>query len=253
MRLVREIDPVAVNSFINDPDIRSWVGEGKDPLDATLILGNPQNIILTSEDQGMIMFLYVTPGIYEVQPHVRRSARGVWAIEFCREATHYMACGSDAWEVIGGIPKHNVASIAMSRAIGMVREFERPGVCAMNGRVTDNVYVRLTFQDWCVKYGHRYEPAGWDFLQKIEKQAGIRIPTDDNKARYVGIAAAMLALGKPEKAVTAYNRWAMVTRQPVGRLISKSPLRIGLGDLVIQFAGPGEFSVVPQMELGRCP
>jgi len=222
-----------MNGFINDPNIRSWVGEGKEPLDATLILGNPKNVVLTS-DKGMVAWLWIAHGLYECQPHVTIDGRGEWALDFCRRCAAYMVLGHDLWEAIGGIPKNNLASTAIARALGMIKEFERPGISALGGKISEVAYYRMTLQDWVIKYGKFYEPGGREILTELRAMTGADLEIDDNACRYVGITHAMFRGGKAVKAVTFYNRWAYVTRHPQMRLISVTPrLKIALGSVVI--------------------
>lgn len=241
IRLWREIDPDRVNAVINHPSINPWVG-GPERLDMAMILGEKRNVFLAG-DHGLIYFLHMCPGIYECQPCVLPEGRGRWSIEFCRKAVNYMFTGTDCWEIMGGIPEHNRPSMAIARALHMTIEFSRPMTKPVNGIMSTMHTFRGTLQEWIGHYGDAYYNKGLKFIQQLQHVAPVPLSADVNTCRYVGITKAMLELGQAGKAVSFFNRWAYVTRQPTVTLLSRSPLVIAVGGIKLEFTADHQVKI----------
>ena len=88
--LERSFATLAINSLVNHPEIRPFVGgDGKLQLDMTDSIDNDRNVFLMGEHGGFIG-VWSGPGVYEVHTLIRPEGRGRWAINAGREAIRTM-------------------------------------------------------------------------------------------------------------------------------------------------------------------
>lgn len=87
----RSTDAALINTLVNDPAIRPFVGgDGKSLLDLTTAVANPFNHFVTG-DHGGFAFTWSSPNAYEVHTFVLPEGRGAWAKAFALAARAYMA------------------------------------------------------------------------------------------------------------------------------------------------------------------
>lgn len=87
----RTFDPTLVNRFINDPDVRPFVGgDITTALDLTGAVQDQANIFLLGEHGGFA-FIWSAPSTYEVHTFITPSGRGAWAASAALTARGLMA------------------------------------------------------------------------------------------------------------------------------------------------------------------
>lgn len=88
--LERSFATLAINSLVNHPEIRPYVGDcGKLPLDLAPLIDNDRNVFLIGEHGGYF-FIWTSPGCYEIHAMVTPDGRGKWAADAVRECLFMM-------------------------------------------------------------------------------------------------------------------------------------------------------------------
>ena len=88
--IVRTFDPELVNSVVNAPEVRPFVGPGADFLDLSDHVSKPENLFLMGEHGGFAL-VWSAPEAYEVHTFILNGGRGKWARNAAQEAMNYMA------------------------------------------------------------------------------------------------------------------------------------------------------------------
>lgn len=230
-----------INEILNDPAVRPWVADAAEGvLDITAAVANSDNVLLMGEHGGC-MFLKIMPGVYETHTQVLPAGRGEWVSEMTRSCAHFMFTRTDAYELLTRVPQFHRAAKAATVRSGGRYEFTRPAECRFRGRIQDVDIYGMRVQDWLVDAPGLIERGRWFHAQlhAEAKRLGITEPPhedDENHNRYVGAAIEMAFGGQIAKAVTIYNRWALVSRHATISMISADPptikMDIGLLRLV---------------------
>lgn len=229
IQIERHTTAAAINAVLNDPTVRPWVADAAEgTLDISRLASNPANYVLMGEHGGCV-FARLLTGIYEVHTQVRASGRGPWADELARAVAHWMFTRTDAYEVVTRVPRGHVAALALVRGIGFRYEFTREGECRFQGKTVPVDCFSMRLQDWLPQAEGLVERGRWlhERMHAEAQRLGIIVPPhedDENHNRYAGAAIEMALHGQAGKAVTVYNRWALMSRHaPVSYIESDPP------------------------------
>lgn len=226
--LHRETTPERINALVNHPEVRPWVAPGAGEIDVSAQVLNPNNILLMGE-HGCCAFLKLLPGIYEVHTQVLPSGRGAWTQELLRSCFYWMFLRTDCYEIVTRVPQGHIAAKAVAIALSLNLEFVREKECNFRDRLVDVSIYGIRIQDW-IPTEDRLVDVGRNFhtiLANEAKRLGVTEPphdNDDNHNRYVGAVIEMSANGKGSKALTFYNRWALLCRHAPISLVNNSPV-----------------------------
>lgn len=239
IQIKREKDASRINAILNHPEVRPWVAEmDRGVLDLTSAVENERNILLSGE-YGACMFFKLLPGVYEVHTQTLPEGRGKWAKQFIEQALSWMFIRTDCYEVITRVPKAHAAARNMTLFVGARYEFTRENSDIFQGKRTDVEIYAIRIQDWIIRAEGLEERGAW-FHERINaevKRLGIEEhphAEDVNHNRYVGAAVEMGLAGQVVKGVQLYNRWALVSRQPIVYFVSNDPptIKFDVGYLV---------------------
>lgn len=125
--LRRCFDPDTVNTVVNHPDVRPFVGIGGPDgyLDHSAPILRPENWFLLGEHGGFAL-TFSAPGVHEVHTFILKSGRGAWAMQAAQEMIAYARDHGDCmlWTRIHPSQAH-VATFAVRNGMtpaGMVLE-----------------------------------------------------------------------------------------------------------------------------------
>jgi hypothetical protein len=142
-------------------------------------------------------------------------------------------------ELVTRVPVANRGALALAKAFGWVKKFDRPAAFDGPGGKCDVAYMAYHLDQW-VASDETVQALGvkfHDLLEAAKLHAASALPVHDDDAahdRAVGAAAAMVFAGNPDKAVWSYNRWARLAEyQPIA-LRSRSPVVLDLVDAVVE-------------------
>jgi RimJ/RimL family protein N-acetyltransferase len=224
----RTFDPAFLNSVINHPEVRPWVG-GEGEVDVTAQLINPSNVALVNEFGGFILIQH-TPGSYEVHSQFLPEGRGRSAREAMREGFDYMFTRTNCEQVITQVPDNNRAAAGLARLAGFRELFRRE-----NAKRGPTSYMVLTIDEWAQRNAALEADGEW---YHAATEVAVRAarpdlpdhPEDPAHNRAVGAAVRMVRAGNAAKGVAFYNRWAHFAGYSPIRLISAQPAIIDMSD-----------------------
>ena len=208
--VTRSFDAAYFNDLANDPQIRPFIGSPESgPLDLTALVENPQNICLTAEAGGWMLFKLM-PGAYELHTLFRPTGRGKKFFMAAREALRLVFTHTDALEILTKCPEDNPGARMAAILAGFRERFRRENVWDGNVAIS---YQALTIDDWFVR-----DPECWAMGDRVGREidsarlaAGWEMPPPRDDASNYALGAALLMLlgAQPDKAVGFYNRWAV--------------------------------------------
>lgn len=238
----REYSAERVNSVVNHPDVRPWMGSIElGPLDLSGAVADPRNVLLMGQGGGLL-FMQLEAGLYEVHTQFLPEHRGKEAVAVVRDALRWMFTRSDAVEIVTRVPKGNDGALGLVRAIRGQLQFERPKVWPTPAGMVDVAYYSKTIMSWA-RDDERLSLTGEWFHGKLEAAkaatAGAAPLHDDDDAhdRYVGAAAEMIAAGQVAKGINFYNRWAKFAGYGLISVIALNPVVIDIGDAILAVRG----------------
>lgn len=242
--LERHSNAQRANELANHPSIFPYIqGHSNGAFDLTETIKNPKNICLVGE-YGSVLFLHYQPGIYGFHTNVLPEGRGEWMVKGSEFAFNWMFTKTDAYELMTQCPRGNVAAKAGARAVGCSNVFITRPLWPVNGNLVEIEVYSLLIQHW-IKTAKNISQSGKWFHEDLENQCkalgkntGIH-PEDDEHNRYVGATVEMIRSGYVLKAISFYNRWAILAGYKLVNLLSLEPLVIDIGDCKLQIEENG--------------
>lgn len=228
IQLERHTSAERINAVINHPAVRPWIAPGKETLDVTATVSNPDNVLLMGEHGGC-MFYKIMPGIFEVHTQTLPTGRGQWTNALTETCAYWMFLKTDCYEILTRVPEGHVAAKTAALSRGMKYEFTRPKECLFRDKMVDVDIYSFRIQDWIGAADDLIE-VGRAFHDKLNAEAlrlGVKTEhheDDENHNRYVGAAVTMARNGRAVKGVLFYNRWAVVSRHERIALVSRDPV-----------------------------
>lgn len=238
----REYSAENINSTVNHPEVRPWVGYPElGALDLTPIVADPNNVLLMGVGGGFICQMQ-EPGIYEVHTQFVPEHRGENTIRAALDGLRYMFTRTDCIELRTKVPHGNVAAEWLARRVGFVHQFTREHAWPTADGMQPVKYYALTIDQWAGRTAE-LEASGEFFHDKLEaaKDAmGATAPLHDHDTahdRYVGATVEMIGAGYIDKALTFYRRWAAFAGYGPIHAIAANPLVIDIGDALLAVRG----------------
>ena len=241
IKIERQTDAKRINAILNHPVVRPDVYEVPDgPLDIGNIAADLRHVILCGEFGGCVL-MKILPGIYECHTQAVPQGRGKWIMDVLGLVLDWMFTKTDAFEIVTRVPQHHHGARRLCESAGGRYEFTRENECRWRGELQDVDIYGIRIQDWAANAAAFDQPGRefHDFLHAEAKRLGITTPAhpdDPQHNRYVGIALAMVEAGHIYKALNFYNRWAIVCRHPLVKLVGTAPLtfEFDIGNLVFE-------------------
>lgn len=229
----RATSPDRINEIFNHPQIHPWVnGDNAALSDVTERLKHP-NFIGLEGDHGCFLVQHLETGIYEFHTAVLPEYQGKWARQFFKAGLDWMFTHTNAVELLTKCPVNNPAS-RMACALTKFQYCWTTGPIYSSGgiKVACDI-MSMTIQNWATSSDILLEK-GQRFHMELEEQyaaLGDKPALHEESMehdRYVGAAVLMIENGFPLKAVSFYNRWALMSSyQPIS-VVSLDPLVIDI-------------------------
>lgn len=237
--MTRTMDVRHINTVANHPDVRPFLG-GDGPLDLTAVVSDPQNFAFVT-DHGAVLWWALGAGRYDVHTLFLPEGRGAESLQALRDVAHFMFTRTDCIEARTTVPTENRAAAVAARRAGCQPLFATRIPWTNGARVEAEVFS-LSLDRWALTSpatlaaGHAFH----DQLTAAKEAAGSALPVHDDDPihdRMVGAATLMAVGGQPEKAVRAYNAWAVgVGYQPIS-LLSTRPVVVDVVDAIVTCEG----------------
>lgn len=250
-RIERQTDARFLNRILNDPSVYPFVhGNLKGPMDASVIVADPANVLLTGE-LGALLFVQHQPGFYEVHSQCLPEGRGAWMLSFVRACLHWMFTCTDAVDIQTRCPQGNVPALALAKRIHGRFLFTRADGWIMDGVPISADIYGLNIQDWAASAPGLVERGHW-FHERLEAEYarhGVADPAphpdDETHDRYAGMACEMILGGQGHKAAVFYNRWAVMAGYAPITIIKATPptVTVDIQDAIIIVRPDGTFWV----------
>lgn len=223
LKVCRDVE--FVNSIMNHPEVRPFIGPGPDVLDLAAFMAEPRNVVLATED-GCFLFHWYTTGVYEVHTNFLPQGRGRKSLAAAKAAAHWMFTQTDCTEILTKIIASNVAAVWLTEKMNFSHLFDSP-----REGWGDVRYYRMGFHDW-VAADKSLPGRGHWFHSRLESERGAAPGHDDDAVhdRYVGATVEMILAGNVQKAQRLYNSWAMLAGYAQLQILSTNPLRLHIGD-----------------------
>lgn len=248
IRIRRSFDAGDINPILNHPSVFPFVATpDMDKLDATILVANPNNVLLMVEGGG-ILFLMDEQNVYEVHTNFLPEYRGTYALKASLECYRWMFTHTDCMILQTRVPEFNKGAERFCRIVGANKDFERKKVWATKDGMVDVSFWSMNYQDWVRRCDALIE-SGRAFHKRLDgeyERHGKPPHTHEDEEchdRFVGACAETIYGGQPEKAVILYNRWARLAGYQQVQLVSRSPVVIDMGDAVIM-AKDNSFTVI---------
>ena len=206
-------DAEKANVIVNHPDVYNWVhGEVVGDIDVTPLLKDRGNVCLGGE-HGSILFRQLSgTGIHEIHVQCVPEGRGEWMRKFSNVCLHSMFCGSGAMEIVGRVPKGNVACLSWARSMGFREQWVQEFGYVMYHRLVPTRVMSLTVQDWLRRADHLI---GIGRKVLLDNENNVDLQGDREFARHIGLLHEMTKHGQNRKGVVLYNRWASIAEHPL--------------------------------------
>lgn len=233
--LTRHFSAERVNEVVNHPSIYPYVrGFHTEPLDVTAAIANHANIFLVGE-YGCVFFIKHQPGIYEFHTSVLPEGRGEWMMRGARFAFDWMFTRTDAFELMTKCPHGNVPAKAGAKAVGCSPRFTTRAIWPWNDKLVPIDIYSIILQEW-IKAADNFRDGGKTFHKSLDMQytalgKPLQVHEEDEvHDRYVGATVEMIRYGQARKAISFYNRWAVMSDYKSVSIASNDPLIIDIDE-----------------------
>jgi hypothetical protein len=148
----RTFNAQIINSILNDPKVRRWIGDDSTKGREVNYPINDQIIYLTDKTNS-VLFVFVPVNSYTLDGHtaVLPNAYGDQALKSGKIAIDWIFSNTDYQKIVGATPSLNHLARRYNESLG----FEREGVCTksiqINGVLMDRIYYGLEREKWALK------------------------------------------------------------------------------------------------------
>lgn len=233
----RRFDAATLNTVVNDPAVYPWVhGAVEGPLDLTAIAGDPQNVLLQGEF-GSMLFMPVSPGIWELHTQVLPEGRGPWTLGLGRAALLWMFTATDAVEILTRVPEGNVAAASAAKRGGFAASWTMAEGWFYDGKPVPVTVYSLTLQGWLAgPWCTALDGEAERFNAVISEDT---VPLRGDARRPLGFALAAIRGHQPLKGCAFLNRWGGIAGFPAAGVAQQDPLVISLGGALFTVSESG--------------
>ena len=171
---------------------------GKDgPIDCTILLESG-GFSVVGDGCGWL-FNKIGNCTYETHTAILPEKRGALTLKKTRECSNHVFLQTDCMEVFTRCPATNIPAIKLTKMMGFTELYTAKG--AFGG--VDLIVYSLPLSHWAAR-AKDFREIGRELLDDT---------SDELRNQYHGIAAAMQAAGRPEKARHVYSIWATMCEQ----------------------------------------
>jgi hypothetical protein len=233
LKIERVFEADRANEIVNDPSVFPWVcGNHKEKIDLSKVVSDKNNIVLMAE-HGCIIFIKHQEGLYECHTNVLPSGRGQWVIDYGFGALDWMFSNTDAYEIITKCPKNNVLSVLAARKCGFTKDFTTRPIWPVEGKLCPVDVYSIRIQEWARFAPNLIEKGHWfhSYLEAEYEKKKINLPIhdeDESHDRYVGATISLIQGGQIGKAISFYNRFAVMSSYQKISVISVNPVVIDI-------------------------
>ena len=217
-----------INMVANDPHVKAGAAPGREHIfdDLSDIVGVSK--CLRWKDKGLFLLIPSDEyGGYSVHTMFLPKARHTEVVKAVSEGFYTMFIKDDAMEITTSACSTNEPAVRLSNISGFRLRYYAPSQSVVGA--TDYFYS-IDILDWIFSQ-KQFEPFGEYFHLLLE---GHTNHTDDvMHDRVVGAVFSMFIEGNFEKAVSVYNRWALMTGY-VPMLLDEHTQTIHVGEQVIR-------------------
>lgn len=244
--MTRTMHASRLNTVANHPDVRPWLG-GKGELDLSLTLADPQNVSLVTDSGGFIC-LRKDVGLYDVHSLFFPDRPKRETVQAMRDGLAFMFAETDCVELVTQVPSNNPAAAGLAALGHFTPRFTQASVWPVPDGALDVTWFGLDLWTWAMR-AHEPLNAGHAFHAQLEAAklaTGSALDThadDETHDRIAGATYLMALAGNAVKAVTFYNRWAVVAGYVPITLVSLQPVILDIGDAVMSMR-KGELQVL---------
>lgn len=236
--MIRTFDATLLNSVVNHPDVRPWLG-GTGEIDLSEVIADPANITLETEHGGYILARHpYLHGVYEAHSQFLPEGRGEEAAAARDEGFRWLFTHTDCVEVITRVPSINRAALAYTKQSGFLPTFVQDGAFVQDDERHDLHFFSLPLIRWAMLDSQTILDgrAFHEQLEAAKATAGSERVTHadcDAHDRIVGAAMAMIKAGNTHKALAFYNGWSTVTGYEPLQLLSLNPPVLDVQDAIV--------------------
>jgi hypothetical protein len=233
--MIRALDPEPINAIANDPGVRPWLG-GKDPLDLTAVVSNPENVtLLTDCVKGAYVLVKHHPGLYEAHSMALPEARGKPMLTLMREGLRFLFTATDCIEVWTHCPDGNAAASRWADIAGFRQAYRREGAIDLNGEMVGCSYRSYTYTAW-VERDPLNKRLGEQFHIEMQTLRSHSHPDDPVHDAWAGATIAGCMAGNVVKACALYSRWASIAGYLPATVLGEHPPTVDIADAVLSIS-----------------
>ena len=234
--MIRSLDPTPFNIIAQDPMVRPWLGFGREPVDLTPLITDPNRIhcaLLTDKRDGAYVLVRLHPALYSAHTLALPSARGRPMLHLMKDGFEHMFMATDANEIVTMVPDGNDPASRWADAAGFRETFRRERFFPLIDEMVGGSFRSLAYQDWVMKDA-RHATLGKNF-HTLLTQAGGEVDHEEDRAHdmWVGATLGGCLEGNTIKAVSFYNRWAAQAGYEQAKILSATPPVVDIGSAVL--------------------
>lgn len=233
--ITRTVDATRINALLNDPTIRPTAGPISGVTDLTAFVRDTANVCFVTP-HGAILYAWKQPCVYEVHSLFLPDGRGIESQTATSDAIDFMFTQTDCTEIQTRFAMSNHGALGLTRAMGFEKRFIRQRAWEDADGWQDVCYWALPIERWalgnaaCLVAGQRFHERL--ALADVPDQHSEDIPHD----HIAGLAARLLINGLSVKALTVYNRWALLAGYAELKLMREFPPTVYTGNALVTVA-----------------
>lgn len=235
---MRSIESEYFNEIASHPDVKPWMGfhSGVD-IDYSFFVENTANYcFLTPCKQGGYMFQNQGNGHYVVHTLAAPAARGRPMFRLMQAVLQYLFTRTDCVEISTMVPDQNIPAKKWTDLAGFRSTFRRENhpLCLIDDLPANCQFYNLSYEDWLEGSKICHEE-GKAFHELLETHLGHENhPEDEVHDHHVGAAVLGIKAGNGLKAISKYNRWAVLAGYQPCTILNVMPFLINIGTAVLQ-------------------
>ena len=222
----RTFNPEAATKLVTNPAVAEII---------ETLVSDPNNVFLVGS-HGIFLARRLGGGEFEIAAHDEPGAGTKSLKNFIAEATEFMFCHTDAIELLVRTAEGDRISEALVNAAPFDLQFDASGGVQVHA---------LELRRWA-RWAPGMAERGGQFHRKLAAllPGGLQ-PVEPDGLRAIGVALAMLQGGQVAKGVCWWNRYCVMARRPMVKLLSTDPPQLKYDEIGVLTLQDGEISVSP--------